>query len=670
MKKAGLVVVLLAVALGALLLLLRGGARTGPIRMGAGETERAIAASEELVLAEGQQGARPAREEARMRDRTEDLVPEPPPPPLVIQGTVVVADGNGVENAHASGELTLWVDILGGGRTRHDLTVGGGSWTLEVPGTRFGHLTGTIVPSSCTLEGRTAVPVRGQEEGVELPDGGRLALRMRWLPDALLHVRDRATGRELENVFLYEAWNRPDYAVRPGDMGDVEGREVGASPVVIPAPEHANLYPRGIYAKSPGYAWGLAEIPVGGGEHELRLDPAGELELVIDAPAQVDWPPARAEHGGRFLRREVKAGIVIDAAVSLEPGGPRIRLFPTRTRALTSFFEVGADLYLDQSLTSERSILLKDLPVGSYTAEARMDRGSSLLLGSVETRVTAGARARAVLSIQPSPSSESVPFEGVLVLPEEWELGKFSLRFSYLLGRGSSEDIHDTAIFPDPGTRDRFRWSVPNATPGYYMVQLRELGFQALLDVGTAGTRDARIDVPPPCLVHARCVDARDGRTVTTEVVKWACVSVTVMVPSTWDPAERCWSFRAPAGPIHVVVDPGRYARTEVELEVGAGMNEVELRLEPTLRVRVVLRDGQQVVPWKAARLAELVPLEDGDDSDSELELEDDALVLHVPRPGKYVLLVPKLPGYLAVPERTIEVEHDMTEVIELEKKP
>ncbi|HEX6882465.1 MAG TPA: hypothetical protein VF530_03730 [Planctomycetota bacterium] len=469
-----------------------------------------------------------------------------PAAPSVLTGTVVVLDEQGVQHAGEDGFLALQLG-LAGARTRHEIEVRDGRWSLPLAPSHAGGRRASVVLRASVLGERIATPAPGQAAELALPSDGRVDLRMHWPAAPRLHVRARDTGRELEEVFLYELptaqRGSPLDGQHPGP--DAQGRAAGPSPVALEAGASASLGDeRVVFARSPGYAWGRIELDPGLAEvPTLTLDPAGALELAVVGEPQL-----------------TALEILLLAA---EP--PRAEV-----------------LVLQRDKT--RTFRLEDLRAGRYTAEAR---SYGLLAGTLEVEVRAGERVQAVLEVAPQ-AAPLVPFEGVLILPEEYGTDAFMLEFllqgrfeTGSLTRGSFE-IRSTEMTLEAGAPRRFRWSVPAAQPARYRIVLVP-HFATELESGPSGTRDARIEVPPPCRVSLRCLDEQTGTEVASEKVSWA--ALTPRAFTVWGRASNAGSnaasleFWVPQGPLLIFTTPELYEPCARVVEVGPGTNELLLRL-------------------------------------------------------------------------------------------
>ncbi|NOT29995.1 MAG: hypothetical protein HOP15_06050 [Planctomycetes bacterium] len=507
-----------------------------------------------LALAEPEidSAKRPAHKPAPEREPSKPAaeLAKPAPGPTSLAGTIVVLDEHGGKYAGEDGILALGLG-LDGARTHREIWVQDGRWSLPLVAPGDGGRIGSMALRACVLGKRVAVPAPGQAADLAIPADGQVELRVRWQAAPQLHVRARDTGRELEEVTLYELpltqRGSPLDVQHPGPNAKSLGRAVGPSPVRLEVGESdgLGLASRVLFAKSPGYGWGRIEVdPSAEEEPTLLLDPAGALELeVVSEP----W--------------DTTLEILL-----LEAEPPHAEV-------------------LDVPRGDAKSFLFEDLRAGRYLAQARH---SGLLVGALEVEVAAGKRAKAVLTVGPPPSID-VPFEGVLVVPEELKLDDFMLEFllqgrfdDTSLTRGSFE-IRRSEMALEKGSRERYRWSAPSARSARYQVLLFPTPFGTELDTGPAGTRDARIEVPRLCLVSLRCIDEQSEANVSSERVSFAALTPRAFVArlpkrlAGGSPPSR--EFRAPQGRVLIFTTPVLYEPAARIVEVGPGTNEVLLFL-------------------------------------------------------------------------------------------
>lgn len=559
------------------------------------------------------------------------------PRPLALFGTVVVPDEEGLERRAEDGtfSLVLW----SGNRGRHhEVAVEDGAWRTELPaGPTIEHL-------GCTgirLGGRTAVPSARFAEKFALPIDGRLDLVVRWPKSTLLYVRDRASGRELAPILVapLAGWPESGYG-HPGPRGS-SAQDLGPSPVRIPEAESAFFGgTRAVHARSPGHAWGRIEIAEAlGGERILLLDPAGEVEVVLVGP-------------------------VTDSTTQL-------RLFGSES---TPAFEAA--------VSSAGPILVDTIRPGNYRVEVAIGEwwNEPILLAEGTVDVVAGSRASLTLATKDAGATSMVPLSGTLVLPTAWDLTTFRIEFDLLdTARGGWDGtfrIERDAMVTATEPSDTYRWTAPPVQPGRYEVQLRQLGFHAVITVSDVGRDDAVVIVPPPCDVLIRCLEEGTGIEVTNQMVMWNCV-----VPegvhgwshelARWDGDRNRWRIRAPMGPILVGVFSSEYEHKSERFEAQVGTNELVLSLTRPTSLCVILRDGANELPWGDNLRPELVAAEaQGEYSSSSHG--GGKITLHKQEPGRYRLVIPEIPGFEPVPVVDVRLEKGVVKehVVELVRKP
>ena len=400
----------------------------------------------------------------------------------------------------------------------------------------------------CVLGKKPALPAHGQATDLAIPADGQFALRVRWA-DPVLHVRARDTGRELAEVTLYElplAQRGSPLDVRhPGPNAKSLGRAAGPSPIRLDADASSalGLASRVFFAKCPGYAWGRIEVdPKQEEDSTLSLDPSAALELAVVGEAQ-----------------DTELEVLL-----LEAEPPHAEV-------------------LDVQRGQAKSFVLDDLRPGRYTAEARH---SGLLAGTQEIEVRAGERVKAVLQVT-QPTAPEVPLEGVLVVPAAWKLDDFMLEFLLQgrfdrgsLSRGSFE-IRRSQMELEKGSREVFRWKAPSAVVGRYRLSLFQAHFFAELDTGPTGTRDARIEVPPPCIVALHLVDEESRAEVWSEKATCSVGTSRLMaVLRMGSQPLSSFEFLLPQGRVLLCTTPVSYEAAARLIDAGPGTNDVLLLLK------------------------------------------------------------------------------------------
>lgn len=536
-----------------------------------------------------------------------------------LAGTLVVVEA-GAEHRAEDGKfaLVLW---SGNSGAWHDVEVRGGRWSTELPVNPEGLSVNGVV-----LGGRGAVCDHADER-LRLPANGWLDLRARWPSPSILRVQDRASGRDLAPVLLTEVQGWPESDLgHPGSAAQKE-RDLGPSPVTLPARAgRKGLRMRTCYARSPGYAWARIEIDeTRGGERILFLDPSGTLEIEL-------------------------LGRVSDP-------GTKLRVFASAYAPV-----------VDQSARQTGTLTFADLAAGRYRVKAEIGDywDSPLVLAEAEAEVVAGGRARVVLALKELDASVEVPLEGTLLLPDEWALDEYALDFELLdTPRGGGDgrfSLERGAMQPVGGSPGLYRWTAPAAQPGRYDVELRALGWHAVITVPLEGMRDARVVVPPPCEVLVRCLDHETGAEVTSEQVTWYCAMPEGIKgwsneDATWDEVLGRYRIRCPQGEIVIRGGGGKtYAYSEETIQVHAGENSAVLRLEHSTSLKVLLRDSDVEIPWDDEHYPTLEPAE-GQAGLHSWSSGGGQITLHQKEPGRYLLKVPVIPGYRLVPDTEVRLE-------------
>lgn len=536
-----------------------------------------------------------------------------------LAGTLIVVDAQGVEHPAESGTfaLVLWRGDRGSWR---EIEVRNGRWNTLVPPEEPFEALGV---DAIRVGQRQALPLEPKGR-FPLPDTRWLVLRARWPSESLLHVRDQTTGAELAPVSMVEVEDWP--AAQFGHPGSAaaEARDFGPSPLRIPT-DAQRLDTRTFFARSPGYAWGRIEIDERlGGERFLGLQPAGELEVRLE-------------------------GNVTDP-------GTRLRLYGIEHAPV-----------FERTLSDASPVAIDALVPGSYRLAVEIGNywQDPLVLAETSVDVLAGVRTPALLRLEALEEPASVPFAGVLVLPEEWELGEFELVFELLdtvLGGGEgSFSIASRDMVPPGGAGGIRHWSSESVQPGTYAVQLRSLGFSAVLRVGPEGERNARIEVPPPGLVLLRCVDEATGLEAVGLSVSWHGPVPPELhgwsnEPAVWDESARGWRIRAPQGTLSLTAFGTAFGNQTRKLELHAGTQELTWRLARLTGLRLVLRDGATEIPWTQQMRARLDATEGQADMRSA-QFGNGSYTLLKKEPGGYRLHIDPIPGYEPVPDLDVRLE-------------
>lgn len=603
----------------------------------AAEAPRGERGPEELLPA-----SRPDPEEGRAEP---GIAPEPPAKsapsskvPSVasgetteLAGTLTVVDAKGVEHPFESGALAL-VLWHGGQSSWREIEVRGGRWNANVPPEESFD---ALAVESIRV-GQRPAQILDPKGRLPVPETRWLAVRARWPEESVLHVRDQETGAELAPVSLVEVedWPAAQFG-HPGAAAE-RARDAGPSPLRLPIDEEMQDT-RTFFARSPGYAWGRIEIDERlGGERFLELAPAGELEVRFE-------------------------GTVSDP-------GTRLRLYGTDPAPT-----------FERALSDASPVKVEALAPGTYRLAVEIGNywQDPLVVGETPVEIVAGTRTSAHLRLEAVEGPQRVPLAGVLVLPEEWELGEFELDFALLDTALGGDDgtfsIASTDMVPPRGGGIR-RWSSEGVQPGAWSVELRELGFSTALRVGPEGERDARIEIPPPGLILVRCLDEATGLEAQDVSVSWHGPVPPEMrgwsnQPAEWDESARRWRIRAPFGAVSLKAWGTAFGHQSRAVEARPETLEITWKLARLMGLRLVLRDGSTEIPWTQTMSARLEPTE-GQAGIRSAQFGDGRYTLLQKEPGGYRLHVGPLAGYEPVPDMDVRLEAGVVleQVIELQR--
>jgi len=567
-----------------------------------------------------------------------------------LRGTIVVVDEQGTEHAAEDGRfrLELSTDLALGSARRstasvvtdtRQVQVRGGAWSEEVS-------------ASCTelrvdrlvLGGRVALPEQGLDAKVPVPADGVVLVRARWVPVTLLHVLDRASRRELDPVEALDVsgWPGPHRHPGPGERS-VESR--GPSPIrwavregpwaAVDGPWAARAGPWSggvvtLLVASPGYAWSPVDLdPGSGGERFVLLDPGGELEV------RIEGDPG--------------------------PGSVHVRLCD------------GAGGLVDDSDLQLPSMTWTRLAPGAYRVRAEL--GSPLVpravLGEVLGMVVAGARTSLVLAVAPPQEVAGVVVGGTVRMPAEWGFAEFSLTLDDPDPDPTSDvaEVRSSEMTAVGGSGELFAWSLPDVVPGAYELRILATGFGMDLEVGAAGEHGVHVEVPPPCDVEVRCVDADTGEPVERMQLLWGTrvadrpppVAIGAS-PVRGEPGT--WSFRTRAGAVSVLAMSGGflYEAATLDAVVRPGENRLTLSIPRLCAVELALYDGETRVPWSRTAEPRLLRT-DGSSAEVKLRRGGVTLTVSVEEPGFYTLELPELDGFAPVPPAPVEIERGVVRV-------
>ena len=533
-------------------------------------------------------------------------------------------------------------------------------------------------------------------------------------PVTTLHVLDAVTGEELRDVRVVRAIDpRALHHQHPGNLElqellvDREQSPVQVSDSTTAAREDARPSP--IWVGAPGYVWRSLTIDwTRPGERWLKLTRGGRLELRLSGalPEEIN----RERVMGIFLddrmpwvrlRRSIAPSTSVEeelrdllAQYSDVPEGVVVTV-PSREELLEDIERARRlsrrGLVALEAPAVQGTIVFDGIAPGEYSIS--IEHGS---LGEVEVvarasvEIAADALADIDLDASRRPDQHRVELSGTLTIPRAWGTPRATLRFTPLDLAGAS--LRDDRKLPlsemvlVDETERLYRWDAGEVAAATYEVRLREFGLHWLVETGSTGNRDVELIVAEPAEVTVKIVGP-DGEPMFFEHVLWADAprsdpGLPHARSAEWDGQRELHHFRAPEGPLTVVVMDDRHdILGERQHRIVAGQtNEITLRVRPASGVAVSLRDGPHLVPWHQSPWTEpafppvdLRRVGPGPgriwEMDTLLFMGGPTVRLEVTRPGRYSVTVADQPGYLPVEPFEIEIpEGEFVErVVELQ---
>ena len=545
---------------------------------------------------------------------------------VLVEGSVVVVDENGIENSSGNGTFvaTYWTGHSGSGD--ETVQVKSGRFRLRVPiGVDLGvsklkvdDCFARVDPNRIAIASDQPIVVRGQ-----------LSHKV------LLHVVDAATREELRDVTVL--WNddwRTDRTIHPGGLGPGHTLAEHVSSPVETTIRDDGFYLRWqttLYASAPGHAWGSARVDyTRGSDATLALSRSGDLEVTVvgDIPlvstirlgasgnsdAQA-WLRLRKKSVEELpdLEAEVAKAVKEIGAMSDDeilrvshgkprPTEPEIRERIERAHQRRSEAAATGEMVAQVAPESPGPTRVAGLPPGPLTV--RLERGDHfdkpLVLAQASIEIIEGGTVHATLTIDAHPEARKrVHLAGTVHYSDAWKSDHLDLRFEPVdVPGGTSVDSFELAhhdLHRVGDSPELFRFDAGQVLPGRYVVLSYTLEFQQVVDTGPEGTDQAAIVIGDPADIRIHFVDADSGQPFDAPPkLLWNCVRPKEstgggLEHGEWDGSLHATRLRAPAGEIELSVDFAQ--RTEYEvldpLIVSAvpGQNDFTLRIRRAISV-------------------------------------------------------------------------------------
>ncbi len=541
------------------------------------------------------------------------------------RGTIVVLDEGGVEHPSESGSFSIVIT-----KPRQEtlkIMVKEGVWSQHLPEGA------TYIVGGIVLGERPAIALPNSGPFVEGPDSR--TLRCEWASVARLHVVDANSGAELDGIRLYTVQQFDaigiDVNLRRPDRGLV-GEDL-FSPIDVRYDSDAHSDPPTHLVGRSGYVWGKIQIdPRAGGDFVLKLQPGGSLHATFEG----------ASRASRL----------------------RIRLYQSSTPDLKSIAEWGGDqLQRGPPLALD----LDCLPAGEYVLRAEVGKSEDpKILAQQAFAVAVGAQANIALLVPALPKPEKYEVEFTLKMDPSWSHEKFDLLVdSQEFSKGSTTPFE--WIMASKWTR--LEAGVWKAKPvlleaGHYTCTIDELYFGADLQVGGDPHQQVLLEIPAQVQVIVHAVDVESGEPVEGAIYlcAWKAPQGEQFFGGHNGLSETSMGqvkLFAPLGQVRLeAFTPEYFMWKEQILDLGPGRNEITLKLQRNLRLEIVLREGEKVVPWGMSAMngvkCEAVNRRD---LGGGIRGGSGRLTCFVREPGLYRITIPKLPGYQPIEPFEVSLE-------------
>jgi hypothetical protein len=461
-------------------------------------------------------------------------------------------------------------------------------------------------------------PARGESSADRHPE---------WKPVAL-SVLDRATRTDLVDVEI-AVEPAEAHAHRPIDDSFVRQNSLrGHSPLTVP-PKLAGLASSGFLVRAAGHAAALVDLDFeAGGAREVLLEPSCELRLRIDAPPanenltvqlrRIEDVLAWFDWRVRFLSECERIDgcgdsdhvLVLKAKADfLRRQRDRIEADPT----LLARFVVDAPARWSRPAPRAEWIVFDHLPPGEWLAVVVAEAALDAPRGAAGAKLEAGCAAERTLELTDRERPGAKPVHGIVDLAPGWSDDEAAAipnrielrRFARLVGLPRETSERTITRFDRDGASLRFAWDAGELAGGAWTARLPQYGVVVRfhVDVSDATPQEIRLAVGPPCDVVLTPIDAATRAPVASSFLKFASGEARAGdAIASAKARDGVYRFHAPLGRLFVqleVPDPvvGFPVPLFAAFELAPGVNALTFETHPRAWLRIVLKDGDAVVP-------------------------------------------------------------------------
>ncbi len=305
------------------------------------------------------------------------------------------------------------------------------------------------------------------------------------------------------------------------------------------------------FVGSLGYAWQLAEFPLTeGGEHEVRLEPGGDLEV-------------------RFSGIE-------------PPADAYLRIRPKLNRSAIA----------DRAVSKVEHLSFEGLQLGEH--ELSIEVGDPFetpyVLAEATVQITAGATKRVTLNLQHAPQVQLAPLSGTLVLPTNWDEPKFWLSLSLLDvpldGSSGHHSLSTAALKPLAGSETTYAFDFGEIQAGRYALKLSPLSYGIVFELNSYGNTGLSLRIPDLVDISVALQDQATGTVADTNTLTWTSNHSPDAIGrftrrASRESGEPEFRIRVPRGPFTVTGATNHFRIVPQTVHAEAGARFV-LDIEPT----------------------------------------------------------------------------------------
>jgi len=459
-----------------------------------------------------------------------------------------------------SGQLEVGID-----NRSLAVNVSNGSFAFEAPASAMIRFYSAVLDDRPARVIAPSTPVLAQSSGA-------IRVFVRYDALATLNVLSAETGQALTGIevvrlqdFHRSTLEHPGWAL-PADYRLEESQ----SPVSLDGRLGMIGSAVVLHVRAAGHEWKRLTVDlVAGGERDVLLFPAADLNLVLD---------------GATYRNDIK-----------------LRIRPPESFGMP---------YMEMPIEGISSQMIQGLLSGTWNASLESGHWNLNPTVYAETLFEVQLNEQNVLSMTvPDDDEDRSELAGTVFVPNGWYLDNFSVRIRPT-GAGS-DPVNDTLTLPsaEMGVEEiggglLYSWGPVMVKYGSYGILVLPVGVGDLFEVGEEGVLNADIELPSPVDVQVTTlIEGTAGELATPGLIRWAPVrpqgvpgAGAVPIPSIDD---GLFEFQAPVGDVIISVSDQAYVPRHKQVTVTFdGENQFEIELKPAMGMSLLLDNNGTSIPW------------------------------------------------------------------------